>query len=185
MPSPVGHSLIGYSFWVASVRSFPRLEGLVVCLLAANAPDFDFIPGIIAGHPNLYHHGISHSLGFSLLFAATCSVVLYLLKPQELTKTFTLFFGLYFSHAILDYFSIDTSWPYGAPIFWPFSHDYYIAPFAFLPDIRRVSSSPKRFFVSLFSLHNLWAITVEVLLMFPLVMLVRRLRNSRNQFLTS
>ena len=34
-----------------------------------NAPDLDFIPGLILGRPNLYHHGISHSLGAAVIFS--------------------------------------------------------------------------------------------------------------------
>jgi hypothetical protein len=57
-------------------------------------------------------------------------------------------------------------------LFWPLTNDYYIAPFAFLPDIRR-SSVASEFFVSLFSLHNLWAATVEIVVISAIILIVR------------
>jgi hypothetical protein len=72
----------------------------------------------------------------------------------------------------MDYFSIDNGFPYGVLLFWPLTNDYYIAPFAFLPDVRR-SSVASEFFVSLFSLHNLWATIVEIGVISPILLIIR------------
>jgi len=174
MPSPVGHSLMGYIIFRATKRPVEghRWPPIVLYLFSANTPDLDFIPGFLVGDPHRYHHGISHSIGFAVLFALTFSFSLFLRKPDSFKRNFVIFFSLYFSHIVLDYFSIDTSLPYGVPFFWPLSNTYYIAPFAFLPDIRRALSSSE-FIPSLFSLHNLWAASVEFLLLFPMLLLVR------------
>jgi inner membrane protein len=173
MPTPVGHSIMGYIIYRATTSSFGvhQWQFTAFCLFTANAPDLDFIPGFLIGDPNRYHHGVSHSIGFAVLFALVCSLFLSLLKKEVIGKNFVLFFFLYCSHIVLDYLSIDTRFPYGVPLFWPLSNAYYIAPFAFLPDIRRTSSSLE-FIPSLFSLHNLWATSVEILLLFPFILLV-------------
>ena len=173
MPSPVGHSLLGYLFYraTASPVDLPRWRLLAVYLFAANAPDLDFIPGFLIGDPNRYHHGISHSVGFAVLFASAFSLFLLLWKRDSFIRKFTIFFSLYFSHLVLDYLSIDTSAPYGELLFWPFSNEYYIAPFAFLPDIQRTHFGGE-FITSLFSLHNISAMFVEFMALMPFLWLV-------------
>jgi inner membrane protein len=177
MPSPLGHSLMGYMIYRATVRPGGgyRWQHMMLYLFAANVPDLDFIPGFVIGYPNWYHHGISHSIGFALLFAVVFSLFLALRTQETTGRNFAIFFGLYSSHIALDYFSIDTSAPYGEPLFWPSSNEYYIAPFAFLPDIWRDSSS-LTFVPSLFNLHNLWAVSVEFLILFPFILLIAALR---------
>jgi hypothetical protein len=55
MPSPVGHSLMGFIIYHVSARRLLahrwRLIGLY--LFAANTPDLDFIPGLVLGNLNL------------------------------------------------------------------------------------------------------------------------------------
>lgn len=177
MPSPFGHSLMGYIIYRGAGRPYTasRWQDLLLYLFAANAADLDFIPGFLAGDPNRFHHGISHSLGFAVLFALAFSFLLELQKREPFRRNFAIFFSLYFSHIALDYFSIDVRLPYGEPFLWPLSDDYYMAPFAFLPGIER-SSSGIEFIPSLFSFHNLWAVTVECLLLLPLALFIVGLR---------
>jgi inner membrane protein len=174
MPSPIGHSLLGYAlclvFRPTSIRS---LKMIGLCLFAANAADLDFIPGLLIGHPEQFHHGISHSIGMAALFALVCACLRFL-GPSFRTN-FTALFSIYFSHVVLDYFSIDTTPPYGVPLWWPLTHDYFIAPFAFFPDIRR-SPLQSEFFMSLFSWHNLWSITVELMVIGPILLIIRILQ---------
>jgi len=171
MPSPIGHSLLGYAFYTAFRSSDVHdLKLIGLCLFAANAADLDFVPGLLIGDPSRFHHGISHSLVFAVLFAAACSC--FRLIGPSLWTNFGIFFSVYFSHVAIDYFSIDNGFPYGVLLFWPLTNDYYIAPVAFLPDIRR-SSVASEFFVSLFSLHNLWAATVEIGVMSAMLLIIR------------
>jgi len=174
MPSPVGHSLMGYLIYRISVRSVAgqQWRSIPLYLLAANAADLDFLPGLLIGDPNRYHHGISHSIGFAMLFALVFSLFLFLLKKDVAWwRNFAILFCLYCSHIGLDYLAIDDRFPYGVAVFWPVSSEYYAAPVAFFRDIRR-SPSGIEFIPSLFSLYNLWAVTVEVLLLFPFILLI-------------
>jgi len=131
MCTPVGHSLAALSLFYLSGTRPPRedlwrLGGLV---LLANLPDFDFIPGILAGDPGRYHHGISHSLGFALVTA----VAVYLLLAaggRARWQVAAMAFLAYGSHLLLDWLTWDPPGRngQGIPLLWPFSETYYLAP---------------------------------------------------------
>ncbi len=145
-----------------------RVIGFYV--FAANAPDLDFVPGLLIGNPNRFHHGVSHSIGFALLFAIVAALILRWREREWRWRHFLVFLGLYASHLALDYLSTDLSPPYGLPMFWPANDAYFKSPVPVFPDIRRINSTG-RFFQSLFSAHNLWAATVECLVLVPLILL--------------
>jgi inner membrane protein len=183
MPSPVGHSLAGLiAYQIApEIDGLARRQVIAWYLLAANAPDLDFLPGLMAGDPNRFHHGVSHSSGLALLFAIAVSLLLRLRQREWRWKQFFVFLGLYLSHLILDYLSEDSSPPYGVPLFWPASRAYFMSPAPLFPDIHR-SSATGDFFLSLFSAHNLWSVSVECLVLVPLLLLayalMKRLRSA-------
>jgi inner membrane protein len=172
MPSTVGHSLAGFIIYqiAPGIQGLARWQVITLYLFAANAPDLDFVPGLVVGDPNRFHHGFSHGIGFALLFAILLSLLLHILANKLLWRNFLVFLGLYLSHLTLDYLSTDTGAPYGVPLFWPGSDAYYIAPFALFSDIHR-SNSTTNFFSSLFSAHNLWSVTRELLVLFPFLLL--------------
>lgn len=173
MSSPIGHSLAGLMIYrvVHGPGSGMAWGQLALYVFAANAADLDFVPGLLSGDPNRYHHGISHSIGFAIFFGFIFSLIFYLFRRRSIIKYFVVFSGLYLSHIVLDLMYIDTSRPYGEPFFWPFSPEYFYPSFAFLPDIRR-SAETADFFNSLFSLHNLWAVSIETLLFVPVIIIM-------------
>ena len=69
MPSPVGHIL--FAFAISGVPK-PRdvlpqwWPGLV--LLAALAPDLDFLPGIVIGDTNRFQQGPTHTLPAAVVY---------------------------------------------------------------------------------------------------------------------
>jgi membrane-bound metal-dependent hydrolase YbcI (DUF457 family) len=81
-------------------------------VLAANAPDLDFLPGLLIDQPFRFHRGPAHSL----VAAGAFGVIVYYLarrmtpRPGALA---TLGFSCYGSHLVLDL-------P-GIPLFWPLS----------------------------------------------------------------
>ena len=178
MPSPIGHSLVGLTVHLATSRQDQSFcwRRMALCVFAANAPDLDFIPGLLAGEPDRFHHGASHSLGFAVVFAILISLFLRGMKTDWVRSPFLILLGLYSSHLALDYLSIDTAPPYGLPLLWPATHKYYIAAFPFLPDIRR-DNSTAFFLTSLFSRHNLWSVAVECFLLVPPLALVLALKS--------
>jgi hypothetical protein len=75
MPSPVGHSLMGYVIYGATGLTGDRNWTVsMLYLFAANAPDLDFLPGLVIGNLSKYHHGPSHSVGFAILFGIVASL---------------------------------------------------------------------------------------------------------------
>jgi len=144
----------------------------------AIAPDFDFIPGILQGQPNLYHQGLSHSLGAGLLVSFVAALIV---SDGTLWKKWSLLFVAYASHLALDFFAPDGRPPYGQPLFWPISSEYYFAPtgWQFLWGVRhaKATSAPIGDWLSgILQMQNLGAIAIEALVMIPIVVLVRYFR---------
>jgi inner membrane protein len=165
MPSPIGHSLIGYIIYRASPMPVkaPPWQLIIFCLIAANAPDFDFLPGLLIGNAARFHHGPSHSIGFAILFGLVAGV--FFLRRLY---GFVISASLYLSHVLLDYLVLDPSPPHGVPLFWPLSYEYYMAPFAFFPGVvyTPIFSDSILF---LFTFHNLLTISTEILFFLPLL----------------
>ena len=73
MPFPIAHSAAGVATYFALKKdhfaNLPTQEKyfLFWCILLANLPDFDFIPGLLLSEPGKFHHGISHSILFCLI----------------------------------------------------------------------------------------------------------------------
>jgi len=76
--------------------------------------------------------------------------------------------GILLTHLVLDYFTIDTSEPYGMQVFWPISKGYFISPVTFLGDLYK-SSSSATFIPSLFVWHNLKTVALETAIFLPLL----------------
>jgi len=182
MPSPVGHSIIAFTFYRLSARPPEPLgwRKLALYLFAANAPDLDFIPGLLIGQPDRFHHGAGHSVGFAALFALVFGLLSHVMKIDSVQSSSPILFGLYLSHLGLDCFSIDTAAPYGMTLFWPVSHAYYKAAIGVLPDIRRCNSS-NYFFASLFSAHNLRSVCLELLIFLPPALLATAFKGRARQ----
>jgi len=72
MPLPIGHALAGVVLQQVRPGFFftNRWRDALFFMLLANLPDADFLPGLLCGRPNLYHHGAFHSLGAALGVAA-------------------------------------------------------------------------------------------------------------------
>jgi inner membrane protein len=176
MPSPIAHTLAGYVVYrVNSDKPVPHRDWRMILfyILCANLPDLDFLPGFLIGEPNRFHHGISHSLGFAVLFGILVGLFLHWRRNEGFLRNFLVFFSLYFSHLILDYLADDTSAPYGEPLWWPISNEYYISPVLIFTDIQRVSSGGRLSFItSLINLHNVWAVTLEFIVLLPILGLI-------------
>jgi inner membrane protein len=173
MPLPIGHTLTGITFFETRPGLFFKnkwADALFIIFLA-NLPDADFLPGLILGFPNLYHHGIFHSLGAALA-VATITGWIFFLKKKRFWRFSVLVFLIFYSHLLLDFFTHDFAVPYGLPLFWPFSNRYYIAAQPIFSNIIRSKCSAD-FFPSLFNRHNLEVALREILVLGSLVVLVK------------
>ncbi len=173
MPLPIGHALAGLAMQRARPGFFfaNRWLDAFFFMFLANLPDADFIPGLISGRPNLYHHGAFHSLGAALAVALIGAGFFRLKKRRADARPHRRFRGpaamiflLFFSHLLLDLFALDLVAPFGLPLLWPFSGRYFIAGRPLFINVTR-SSAAGDFFPSLFNSHNLAAALREVLIL--------------------
>jgi inner membrane protein len=163
MPLPIGHALAGIALQQAHPGLFfkNRWHDAFFFIFLANLADADFLPGIILGRPNLYHHGIFHSLGAALAIAAIGGWF-FNWNKKHFWLPATGIFLIFSSHLLLDFFTRDFVAPYGLPLFWPFSSRYFISARPFFLDITR-SAATHDFFISIFNRHNLTAALREIL----------------------
>ncbi len=176
MPSPVGHSLGGFSVYLyLTVRRKGALWLVVFCVLVTNLPDLDFLPGWLAGEPNLFHRGGSHSIFVALVVGVVAGLVAKLTGKGKFIPVASAAFVLYGLHLVLDLFCVDNSTPRGFQMLWPLNDDYYIAPMTIFGDITR-SPVAAEFFQSLFSAHNFRAVINEIVLFLPPLMLLWGIR---------
>ena len=165
MPSPVAHSLAGLVVYRSRCQkgygSVSPAVAAVVAVAAANLPDVDFLPGLLAGNANQFHHAFTHSLGFLALVVGATYLVARRFSGATSFWVSLVGYALA-SHLLLDYLTVDTRPPFGIPLLWPFSDRVFLFPHPFFLDIHR-SASPLHFLPSLFSHHNLLAAARELL----------------------
>ena len=155
MPTPLGHALAGIAAGTACCGSRSLLghwRDLLLFSLAGQIPDLDFVPGIIMGDPDLYHHGVSHSVGAALIAGGL--FYLWGLHRKDALRWGLMGFFVVLSHVLIDALCTDTSPPSGVPLLWPFSQEYYLIYPLFL-DVWR---SPLALGTLL---HNLKAMALE------------------------
>ncbi len=142
MPSPIAHAVTGYALTqlpptksaLALHKAFPWLTlwlplyGTVVSVL----PDFDFIPQLITGIR--FHRGPSHSLLAALLVSLMLALIIYSIKRQiPYGKLFVFTLICYGTHLAMD---AVTTGGAGMMLLWPFSEQYFRAPFSIFPPVR-------------------------------------------------
>jgi len=170
MPLPIAHSAAGlagyFAFKKANSDSPSKQEIFLLgsCLFLANLPDLDFIPGFLCCEPGRFHHGFSHSLAVGLIGA----LIFYRFAGHRLKgilkkRVFGCCLVSLLSHPVLDYFSADTSKPFGVPLFWPFDTEYYISPFPLFRIVQRNQDTIGTFFATIINTNNIWGIAVETL----------------------
>jgi inner membrane protein len=121
MPSPVGHILAGTAVYLTGTRRESRAKiMLAIALFGSILPDFDFVPGILIGNLRAFHHGVSHSLAFAVLFGV---LTFFLVPPRQkdiALRIAILAASAYASHVLLDLVSVSEG-ARGVPILWPLS----------------------------------------------------------------
>jgi inner membrane protein len=167
MPTPIGHMLSGaLVYQLFRKEKSEALKVFLSCAFLTILPDVDFLFGFIQGNPNKYHHHFTHSIAFVLVSAVV--MLLFFRKSKTGLLTITALFvcsGLL--HLGLDMLAVDNTAPRGVPLFWPISNHYFISPVIVFSDVSRASQSSV-FFQSLFNMHNVRTVMVELILLGPL-----------------
>ncbi|MGH9387569.1 MAG: metal-dependent hydrolase [Vicinamibacterales bacterium] len=161
-------------------RGYLLLLGALV--VAANAADFDFLPGILVGDPGRFHRGISHTwIAIGGFIMAT--ILLARLAQHRLAVRFSLVLGLGFTgHLVLDMFSSWVDPHSGVPWAWPFSNARLLSPF---PIFIGISLAPgtQNFIEGVFHIRNLYAVLWELsvaVVIWGLVYTTRKLNVTRS-----
>lgn len=173
MPTPIGHSLLATAIFSGVNRKKFALNWFdyLVCLFIGIFPDLDFLPGWILGTPSRFHHQFTHSLVFGIIIGTSAGLFVGWLKKRSWWRYAILFTATYFSHLLADFLGVDTRFPYGEQLFWPFWQGYVLSPVPIFLDVYR-SSESSDFIISLFNYHNLKAVGIELLIGIPILILV-------------
>jgi membrane-bound metal-dependent hydrolase YbcI (DUF457 family) len=135
MPSPIGHCLMGCSLYADRPADKERnWWALAALVFFANAPDLDFIPGALAGHPMLLHRMATHCLLGPLVMALVAALAFsWRGRAAALGAARLVFFGV-LSHIVLDYFCAPSPGD-GPMLFWPLSTGRFASSPALFPPL--------------------------------------------------
>lgn len=179
MPSPVGHALGGFAFGWLVARSSQLPRPLVAAAVFAGlgvVPDADLL---VPGTHRIYSHSIAAAGLIGLL--ATISLMAAGARvgaPSERVRLALAAAAAYGSHVLLDWLGNDSSPPLGIRALWPFSDAFYESDLHLFPPVER------RYWLPIFWSRNTLAVSRELLVMSPLVVLalvVRRRRTPSSQ----
>lgn len=132
------HAAAGYLIYEA-VRPVERHRvGLLLAAVAlANAPDLDFVPGLLAGAPAEFHRGSTHTAVAALLVAGGAGFLGWWRRPGGYGAAWCAGFAAaaYGSHLLVDFMTVDAVAPYGAPFLWPATERFFHAGSAWFTEI--------------------------------------------------
>lgn len=180
MALPIAHAAGGYVVYEAGMRGRGHeLAWLALAVVAANAPDFDFLPGFILGDPARWHRGISHTLAGLVVVSLLAGAIARWLAGKGFTRVSLAVAACYASHLVLDYFTADSRAPYGVQFLWPLSAAYYHCGWPLLAEVVVDFSGRGRFLASLLSPAALRVWLHEAVGLALVVALARGLRWAR------
>ena len=187
MPSTVGHSLIGLTLGTAFLVPRGRLAdwrtvlrenrgALWAVIIAANACDFDYVPGLLVGAPNLLHRWLGHSGLWAALAGLTVWLIWRRSAPQLPRWALPVLLTAALSHVLADYSDADTRPPFGILALWPFYDGFVIAAHPLFLSLEKSSLA------AVFSWHNVRAVAHELLVTLPplLAVMFYKLRPMRH-----
>lgn len=179
------HATAGYLAYEALRPAGAHRPGmLAAAVVASNAPDLDFLPGLVVGTPAVFHRGITHTVVAAMMVAAIGWLVGRWRQPGGLSGSFcaALVGGAYALHLLVDWVTVDAVPPAGAQFLWPFSSHYQHAPVAAFREIVIDPSGRAAFVASLLgpSARGVWLAEVgQALAVVGLLALVRALGRAR------
>ena len=115
MPLPPLHSAVGYAIYHLAPKEKHDWKEALGYMALANAADLDFIPGILVGKPDLFHHSFTHSFTAAIVAGLVVGFMANLGRKGTFLKTFALATLAYASHVVLDML-FDATY---VPMFWP------------------------------------------------------------------
>lgn len=174
MATPIGHSLAGYLFYHFSggKKRTADWRKLIFFTFFANLADFDYFFGLFSGQPNLYHHQFTHSFAFAVIIAGVFAGVMKVDPRKKFWASFLMLLAIYLSHILIDFFTLDTTAPFGEQLFWPFSQNYYISEIWIFRDIHKGDTTGE-LFRNLFSTYNWITGLTEIFIFFTFALIIK------------
>lgn len=170
MATPFGHTLMGLAVGqLGAPRSLTvSWRWYLFAIVAANAADLDFLPGLVVGDMNRYHHLASHSLGATAIFGIAVWLIVRRFSERAI-QVAALGALMYSSHILVDYISEDSRLPYGIPVFWPLSEQFYVSPWTVLGGVKHgvPGDALSTVMHHIFSWHNLTTLGIEAIVVLP------------------
>lgn len=132
------------------------------CVVLANLPDVDYVPGVIAGEFNRWHHFYTHTPGWCVLVAGGVWCLWRVWRRVPMTA-FGWLLALLLSHLAADYLTEDRRPPQGIMALWPVNDRFYIAPVQIFAHLK------KDHYADFVQWHNFRAALLEVAWCAPLL----------------
>ncbi len=146
------HGAAGYLGYAVARRQGPPRPALLLAAVAlANAPDFDFLPGLLLGTPGVFHRGVSHTLLAAVVVGVVVGVVARWRRcaAGPALRAGVWAGAVYGSHLLVDCVTTDAKAPHGVRILWPLSDAHWIAPVTLFNEIIIDPSGRSAFLASL------------------------------------
>ncbi len=161
MPSPIGHSFLSLSIGFLIENKYRiNIKLIIFIIFLGILPDLDLFPILFMGieKGGKFHQIYTHNF----LFALFISLIISLLSKNK--KYAILSFAIISSHILIDTLVTDFREPIGVPLFYPFWNRTFCL--GLFPGINKGSLS------ELFSLSNLKAIGIELILFLPIFLII-------------
>lgn len=182
MPTPIGHALGGYA---AAEAATPETGGrnskwaiVLLAVVVAISPDFDFIPGLLVNNIPKYHRTMSHGVPAALVVASVLTVLLRGWWKGALWQLWVLLFAAYMSHVVLDIVTPDPTGGSGIRPLWPLSSVWFAYPLPFLEPLNQLrildhGGTNETFWATLFSTRAAMVFVIDAVMVLPIVLAVR------------
>lgn len=172
------HAAAGYlAYELSRPRDRHAPAVLAAAVLLANAPDLDFVPGILLGTPGIYHRGVTHTVVAAVVVGMAAALLGRLrgwtLAPWRIGAWAAATYG---SHLLLDLITVDVVPPHGAQFLWPLSDAYYLSPVTPIGEVVVDGTTPGAFFESLVAPGTLAGWLADASLLLAVVVAVALVR---------
>lgn len=132
----LAHATAGYLAYEALRPPGPHRLGLLAgAVVLANAPDLDFVPGLVTGVPDAFHRGVTHTLGAAVAVTVATWMLARWRRAERPGWWAAFAAAAYGSHLLVDWVTVDAVPPVGIQMLWPLSDAWLHAPFNLLGEV--------------------------------------------------
>lgn len=185
MSTLVGHALVATVISTTAGASCERRSCRLLTLSAiitAVLPDFDVLVYLALKPMDMVaHRGLSHTILFSLISSSIMTILMSRAIRMRIGRLWFVLFLAAISHLLLDYLMGA-----GHPIEFlaPFYNHGYLLPFRLLP-VAYYGKTLDAYFTASFWILNAIAVTLELIIFTPLILIAKKGYELRRKFLAA